>query len=178
MSYKHKNTQNLCFLKESVLKWDVNDARKAILSKDTKYDLIFLDAFTASKQPILWSYQFLNELAKRLDKNNGILLSYSTASPFRNALKNLNLYVGKFYTEKINSTLATYNKNLIKYNLDEFELGLLKTKAGIYYEDKELNMSCNDIFNQRKKRLINSELETTSKYYKRFNRRYGKHKST
>ena len=175
MSHKHKNTQNLHFLKESALKWDVSDARKAVLSKETDYDIIFLDAFTASKQPILWSYQFLKELALRLDKDNGILLSYSSASPFRKSLKDLNLYVGKYYEKNINTTLASYNKNLIKYMLDEFELGLLETKAGIYYEDEKLNMSCEEILKRREEKQKNSELETTSSYYKRYNRRYGKH---
>ena len=40
----------------------VDDARKAILNIKEQYDLIYLDAFTFSKAPELWSVEFMAEL--------------------------------------------------------------------------------------------------------------------
>ena len=160
---------------KSTIEWHINDARKTVLNLSGEYNLIFLDAFTASKQPLLWTKQFINELSQLLNKSNGMIISYSTSSPFRNALLHSGLKIGKFYLEKINTTLASYNDVLLKYKLDEFELGLLDTRAGIMYEDENLDSSCNIILKTRAENLINSNLESTSRYYKRYNKKYGKH---
>ena len=156
------------------LKWHINDARKAVSNLKSEYDLIFLDAFTASKQPILWTKDFLTLLGARLNKNTGLITTYSCASPFRKALLDLDLYVGKFYKNKIVTTLASNNKNLLKYMLDKFELGLLNTRAGIPYEDKTLNLSSEEILFKHDLDMKNSNLQSTSSYYKEHKIRYNK----
>ena len=162
-------------LSKSSLKWHINDARKSVLSLNTKYDIIFLDAFTASKQPTLWTKEFLYELISRLNPTSGIIASYSSCSPFRKTLLDLGLYVGKFYNEKINSTIASFDINLLKYKLDSFELGLLYTKAGIPYSDDKLSLSAEEILKIRHEKIHNSNLEATNQYYKRNGKKYGKH---
>ena len=162
------------FIKNSII-WHTDDARSAVFRLQEKYDIIFLDAFTAAKQPILWTEQFIGRLVQMLNTETGIILSYSSSAPFRNALLKSGLEIGKFYTNNINTTLASYNKNLIKYKLDEFEKGLLNTKAGIVYEDYDLKGTCEEILNARQEKVNSSNLESTSSYYKRNNRRYGKY---
>lgn len=63
----------------------INDARKTILQLKGEYDLIFLDAFTYTKAPQLWSVEFIAELYKRIS-DSGLLMTYSTSAQVRNTL--------------------------------------------------------------------------------------------
>ena len=155
------------------IKWHTGDARKSILTLNKKYDIIFLDAFTCSKQPILWTKEFLSILSGLLNKDTGVIVSYSIDSPFRKVLFDNNLTVGKYYLKNINSTLASYNENLVKYKLDDFELNLLNTKAGIPYEDNSLSHTSEQILEKRKVVLEKSSLESTSKFYKKYGKKHG-----
>ena len=61
--------------------------------------------------------------------------------------------IGNIYNERLNiftGTVAAKNKNQIKYPLSEYDLGLLKTKAGIFYRDENLN-SLNEAINEARK---------------------------
>ncbi len=174
IAIRHLKGQKCYNFHNNTIEWHINDARRSILTINTKYDIIFLDAFTAAKQPLLWTNQFIKRLAERLNKDTGIIVTYSTSSPYRFALINTGLKIGKFYKEKINTTLASYNDFLIKYKLDDFEIGLLKTRAGIPYEDKSLDKTSDEILNLRNEAIKKSDLESTSSYYKRFNRKHGK----
>ena len=175
ISYRLKLDEISSNLYKSTLKWHTNDARSSIFHLNTKYDIIFLDAFTPQKQPILWTYEFLDKVVSLLNKDTGVLVSYSIAAPFRKTLIDLGLNVGKFYLNNINSTVASFNNSLIKYELDEFEKGLLNTKAGIPYRDKTLSLSTEEILKNRNDEIITSTLESANKYYKRNGRKYGKH---
>lgn len=176
ISSRHKKGHFSYKIDNSSLKWHVGDARGVILDLDEEYDIIFLDAFTATKQPILWTLEFISLLSKKLDKSSGLILSYSKAAPYRKALLLNGLKIGKFYNNNnIQTTLATFNNVLLKYNLDSFELGLLDTKGGIPYEDKFLSLSSDEILKNRQEAVKLSKLETSSSYYKRHNRRYGKY---
>ena len=59
-----------------------------------KYDCIFLDAFSYTKAPQLWSVEFIAELYNRLT-DYGVILTYSNSAQVRNTLLENNLYVGK-----------------------------------------------------------------------------------
>lgn len=175
VAFRQKILKKTSILDNSALKWHADDARKVILSLADTYDIIFLDAFTAAKQPQLWTKEFIGHLKDKLNNSTGLIISYSTSSPYRNALLNSGLKIGKFYEKNIHTTLASFSDNLIKYKLDDFELGLLNTNAGIMYSDANLTSTCNDILNKRKHDVNNSNLESTSSYYKRHKRKYGKH---
>ena len=123
------------------IKFYINDARKSILKLNKHYDLIFLDAFTYSKAPELWTIEFMAELYKRLSPT-GILMTYSNSALVRNTLLENNFYVGKIYcnkTKKYIGTIAAKEKNLIEHPLTNFEIGLCNTKAGIPFRDPLLN---------------------------------------
>ena len=172
-SKRHKIPQKSYNFTNSSIKLHINDARKSILTLSGKYDIIFHDGFTAVKQPILWTDEFLHKVCDLLNKTNGVIVSYSVASPFRNSLKNYGLNVGKYYLKNINSTLASYNKNIVKYELDRFEINLLNTKAGMPYNDSSLSLTSEQIIEHRHADIINSKLESTSSYYKRNGRKHG-----
>ena len=171
--YHHlsKRDKNINFkTAESLFKLNfyINDARKSILQLNAQYDLIFLDAFTYTKAPHLWSAEFIAELYKRLSPN-GALLTYSNSVLVRNTLLEAGFYVGKIYNEHNNKfigTIASKDKSKIKHPLDNYELGLCATKAGIPYHDPNLSFDKKDILALREYEFRHSNLMSSSKYMK------------
>ena len=146
----------------------INDARKTILELNDQYDYIFLDAFTYTKAPQLWSMEFVAELYNKLAPD-GVLMTYSNSVQVRNTLLENNFYVGKIYNEKSKKfigTIASKNKNKIKYPLNNYELGLCLTKAGIPYHDPNLSFDSKDILELREYEYKHSTLMSSSKYIK------------
>lgn len=149
---------------------EIDDARKIILNDKNKYDLIFLDAFTPSKCPCLWSYEFFTELYKRI-QNDGMLLTYSSSAAVRSAMLEVGFYIGEIYNKRENKftgTIASKNKELIKYPLSEFDLGLIKSSAGIFYRDKTLTAQNDEINALRKTEVENSDRISASHYKKSY----------
>lgn len=145
-----------------------DDARNVIINDNNLYDLIFLDAFTPSKCPCLWSYDFFKLLFEHL-KTDGKILTYTTSAAVRGAMVEAGFFIGNIYNErekKFTGTIATKNKSMIKYPLSEFDLGLLKTKAGIFYRDENLTALNEAILARRNEDVKNSTRMSTSKYRK------------
>ena len=150
------------------LNFHINDARKSILELNEQYDCIFLDAFTYTKAPQLWSMEFVAELYKRIAPN-GVLLTYSNSVQVRNTLLENNFFVGKIYNKKNKKfvgTIASKDKSRIKYPLNNYELGLCLTKAGIPYHDPNLSFESKDILELREYEYKHSTLMSSSKYIK------------
>ena len=88
----------------------------------------------------------------------------------RNTLLENNFYVGKIIDEKTGKfigTIACKEKSLIKYPLNNYELGLCATKAGIPYHDPGLSWSREMILEKREYDFKNSDLLTSTQYIKR-----------
>ena len=150
----------------------IGDARSVIKEDTNLYNLIFLDAFTPSKCPCLWSYEFFKLLYEHLE-SDGMILTYSTSAAIRSAMQEAGFYIGNVYNERENKftgTIATKDKSLIKYPLSEFDLGLLKTSAGIFYRDENLTGQNEAIFEARKIEVENTDRISTSQYKKKFNK--------
>ena len=148
------------------LNFMVNDARKSILQINKQYDLMFLDAFTYSKAPELWTIEFIAELHKRLSPR-GLLITYSNSALVRNTLLENNFYLGKIVdpnTGKSIGTIAAKEKSLIENPLSNYEIGLCKTRSGIPYHDQGLCMSREDILAYREYYFKTSELMTATQY--------------
>ncbi len=146
----------------------INDARNAIMSDSTLYNLIFLDAFTPQKCPCLWSYDFFKELYRVLN-SDGMLLTYSSSAVVRSAMQAAGFYIGYIYSKRFNKsqgTIAAKNEALINYPLSEDDLGLLNTRAGIFYRDKNLNAQNEAIIKARNFEVQNSDKISSSKYLK------------
>ena len=162
----HKRALNCLKNVDFIFKLSIEDARQAIQNDNNIYNYIFLDAFTPTKCPCLWSVDFFKLLYKHLD-DNGMILTYSNSALVRNAFLNAGFFIGKnIINGKSQGTIATKNKSLIKNELSEFDLGLIKTKAGIFYRDQYLNASNSDIEVSRKLDVKNSLLISASKYLK------------
>ena len=146
----------------------IDDARQSVKEDKNIYNLIFLDAFTPSKCPCLWSYDFFKELHKHL-ADDGMLSTYSSAAQVRSALIAAGFPVGKIFNNRLNKfqgTVAVKNIDLIKYHLSETDLGLLKTRAGIFYRDKNLTAQNEAIIMAHKTEVENSKLMSSSMYLK------------
>lgn len=170
LSRSYKNVKNI--LKNNTINLNLvkNDARCFIQATDNKYNFIFLDAFTPAKCPELWTIQFFKQLYSKLE-SDGMILTYSNSAPVRNALLQNGFAVGKIYDSKLKKfvgTVATKNKSFIEYPLDECDLDLLNSKAGICYEDENLNLHNNEIIEKRKLEVKESNLSSSSKVLKCF----------
>ncbi len=149
------------------ISFHITDLRKAIIALNLKYDFIFHDAFTPSKQPSLWSVD-LFKLYYSLLKQNGIFATYSSALPVRNGLIEAGFYIGRnvFENNKSIGTLAVKNPELIKHSLTSKDTGLLDTKAGIPYYDVLLNLTDADILENRRIMINNSNKISSSRFLK------------
>ena len=79
--------------------------------------------------------------------------------------------IGNIYNQRENKftgTIAVKDKNLIKYPLSEFDLGLIKTRAGIFYRDKNLTRLNEAIIEERNLEVKNSSRITSSQYKKSY----------
>lgn len=168
-SRRYKNDLKRYKLQDIKFQLKNDDARKVILEDNNLYNLIFLDAFTPSKCPCLWSYEFFKLLYTHLE-SDGMILTYSTSASIRAAMIEAGFSIGNIYNkrlDKFTGTIATKNKSFIKYPLSEFDLGLLKTKAGIFYRDE--NLTCpNEAINERRKIEVENSNRVSSSHYKKY----------
>lgn len=154
--------------------YNINDARKVIINDNKTYHLIFLDAFTPTKCPCLWSLDFFKLLYEHLD-DNGRILTYSNSAQIRNAFVNAGFYVGKIYNDRTGTytgTIAVKNPDFIKYQLSEYDLCLMKTRAGIFYRDEKLNALNEAIIERHKIEVENSTLISSSKFIKQYRKEH------
>lgn len=149
---------------------EINDARKAIKEDYNTYNYIFLDAFTPAKCPCLWTVDFFKLLHKHLEED-GLLLTYSNSASVRNAMIQAGFWTGKIYSKELDKfigTIGTKKLELIKHGLSEYDLGLINTKAGIVYRDKNLSLDNESIIKVHEKEVSESNLLSSSKFIKLF----------
>lgn len=174
ISTRYKTTSKAPRMADFEVDFQIGDAR-AVISEDTNiYQLIFLDAFTPTKCPCLWTLDFFKCLYSHLDEN-GRILTYSNSSQIRNAFLNAGFYVGKIYNERTGTftgTIAVKNKSFIKHELSEYDLSLMKTRAGIFYRDEKLNALNEAITTRHKKEVDESPLITSSKFIKQYRKEH------
>lgn len=143
------------------------DARQEINKVTDNINFVFLDAFTPHKQPLLWTYEFLSKVKSKMLPDS-ILSTYSNAAPIRKTFTDLGFNIGKvILNDKQFGTVAAFSQNKIKFPLSEYDVGLIKTKAGIQYHDNsDLNLTSEEILFNRKTEVTNSKLLSSSKYRK------------
>lgn len=168
LSNCYKNSLKRYKVREIDFYIKIDDARNVIKNDNSLYNLIFLDAFTPQKCPCLWSYDFFKELYRIL-KPDGMLLTYSSSALVRSAMQTAGFDIGYIFNKRLNKfqgTVAVKNKALIKYPLLEADLGLLKTRAGIFYRDENLNAQNEAIIKARNFEVEKSDKISSSKYLK------------
>lgn len=182
LSSSYKMAVNILKLLDFNFKINIDDARRVIKNDKNLYNFIFLDAFTPTKCPCLWTIDFFKQLYEHLEPE-GMILTYSNSAQVRNAFLHAGFKVGKIYSEsakKFTGTVAIKRppldggpKSLISrggniQELSEYDLGLMKTKAGIFYRDENLTLSNEEITIAHKIEVENSKLISSSKFIKSY----------
>lgn len=164
ISKSMKNDFNASILANIKIAYYFDDARNSIKCIKDKHDFIFHDGFTPHKQPLLWTFDFLEQV-KTIMKPIGILSTYSNSTPVRSALHNLGFCLGKIVIdEKQFGTIASLNSTNIDNPLSQFEYGMLDTKSGIPYRDENLNLSSKEILKNRDEIVKKSDKITLTAY--------------
>lgn len=146
------------------------DARKMItnIHETQKYDAIFLDPFSPARTPELYSKEFLSRL-KTLVKEEGIILTYTSAAPVRYALVDAGLEVGEGPAMgRSGGTIASPTLIKISKSLKESDERMIAlSDVGIPFSDPDLNLSAEKIIeNRHKERMAlrgNSKMASTVK---------------
>lgn len=130
-----------------------NDARNVVkeLNYCKKYDAIFLDPFSPLKSPELYTLEFFLIL-KNLLKDNGVVLTYTSAAPVRSAMIHAGLYIGEgpSFGRRSGGTIASNNPEIIEKSLSENDERMVAlSDAGIPFRDPELDGSSDEIRNRR-----------------------------
>lgn len=180
LSKGYKNALKTLRLIDFNFKLSIDDARQVLLKDENKYNFIFLDAFTPTKCPCLWSVEFFKLLYEHLE-NDGMIFTYSNSAQVRNAFLHAGFVVKKIFSKsqnKFTGTVAIKPSSTNEYSvphdsdmiweLSEYDLGLMKTRAGIFYHDKNLTLDNEAIIEQHKKEVENSELMSSSKFIKQY----------
>jgi tRNA U34 5-methylaminomethyl-2-thiouridine-forming methyltransferase MnmC len=130
----------------------IEDARDLVkkFQYKKKFDAIFLDPFSPAKSPELYTLEFFLKL-KNLLKNDGIILTYTSAAPVRSAMVHAGLYVGEGpQFGRRGGTLAAKNPEIIKKPLSmDDERMIALSDAGIPFIDPKLNESSKNIIKMR-----------------------------
>ena len=98
----------------------IGDAREFIRNSPVKFDIIYQDAFSPKVNPELWSFEYFSELEKILN-DDGVITTYSVATPVRLALYNLGFNLFSHKSDEIRKgTIASKRElNLPKVNFEE-----------------------------------------------------------
>ncbi len=143
------------------------DARKTAATLEPgSFDVIFHDGFSPDSNPELWSYDFVR-LLKKLLKPDGVLVSYSSAHPFRGALLRAGFQVGESvpFGRKRGGTVAAAE---LAEALPEKELGIIRhSTAGVPYRDPGLDARREEIFARRERVVAKLRKRGVPKWYKR-----------
>ena len=70
----------------------LGDAREYVRKFSDKFDIVYQDAFSPSKNPILWTKEYFRDIKKAM-KKNGVLSTYSISLPTRLALHENGFYL-------------------------------------------------------------------------------------
>ncbi|ADC70185.1 protein of unknown function DUF752 [Methanocaldococcus sp. FS406-22] len=132
----------------------VGDARKFIIKSDKKYNVVFHDAFSPKRDPTLYTYDFLKEIYKRME-DNGVLISYSSAIPFRSALVDCGFVISEKESvgRKRGITLAYKNPNFKPNRINEVDERVIALSViALPYRDETLSLTKDKIIDDREKR--------------------------
>ena len=160
------------------------DARQQLrqLPADGRFDLIFLDAFSPSKCPQLWSEEFLQSLASLLAPG-GRLLTYCRAAAVRNSLRHAGLELRSLLPKAgeksgwSSGTVALCSKDRDQTppemgpcwcGLSVMEEEHLQTRAGVPYRDPSGTDVAASILKRRQQEQALSYRPSTSAWQRKW----------
>lgn len=130
----------------------IEDARQTVQKlEDNSYDAIFLDPFSQTMAPELFSLEFFKEF-KRVIKEDGIVATYTSSAPVRSGFLEAGFHIGKgpVFGRKQGGTLASPTVDVLDYSLpknDEIRIAL--SDVGIPFRDPNLTDNSDVILERR-----------------------------
>ncbi|MBE9059550.1 hypothetical protein IQ256_00915 [cf. Phormidesmis sp. LEGE 11477] len=160
----------------------LGDARQQIqilIDQAWQADVIFLDPFSPPHCPQLWTLEFLGLVAKCLNPNGGVLVTYSCAAAVRSALKLVGLSIGSTAAggRQWPGTIAGFSLETLaspSQKLSQQEQEHLKTKAAVPYRDPTLSSTATEILERRSREQLASDLIPTGPWRKEWQKRWQK----
>ncbi len=150
------------------IRYFIGDARQTLPQINSLYDVVFLDAFSPQKDPVLWTINFLSLIKSKLHEKS-VIVSYSKSTPFRSALIDLGFCVGKTLLDNIDmGTVASLDNSFILNPLSDYDYKLLSTRTAIPYKDLSLSLSFDEIINNRNIEMHSSDRITLTQFLKNY----------
>jgi tRNA U34 5-methylaminomethyl-2-thiouridine-forming methyltransferase MnmC len=158
-------------LKAQLIFGDARQTIDRVLDRKFQADAIFLDPFSPTACPQLWTIEFIDRLAQCCAAD-GIIATYSCAAAVRTALVAAGLCVGDTSPvgRKSPGTIASFISSQLT-PLSPQELEHLQTRAAIPYRDPSWSDSMAKIIIRRELEQDECGLETTSQWKKRWRNR-------
>ncbi|MEL7502761.1 MAG: MnmC family methyltransferase [Cyanobacteria bacterium J06554_6] len=147
----------------------IGDARQQIFRlAGWLADAIFLDPFSPTRCPQLWTVEFLQQVVSCL-KPTGRLATYSCAAAVRAALHQVGLQIGSTAAagRQWPGTVASLTETTLP-PLSQREQAHLQTRAAVPYRDPTLTATAAEIVAERKLRQQQSALESTGNWRRRW----------
>ena len=132
------------------LKIIFGDARETLNSlQGNKFNAIFQDPFSPSKNPELWSVDYFVKL-KLLLTDNGIITTYSSADQIRRAMIEAGLFIGRGPSvgKKREGTIASLIRTLTELN-DDQKQEIMENIKSEPYRDENFSLSREIILENR-----------------------------
>ncbi|MCL2154312.1 MAG: MnmC family methyltransferase [Leptospirales bacterium] len=126
------------------------DARASIDKlKGKKFNAIFHDPFSPSKNPELWTVDFFHRL-KDIMSDDAILTTYSSADHIRRAMIEAEIYIGigPSVGKKREGTIAAIKKNILEID-NERKHKIMENIKSIPYRDPNLDLTREKILENR-----------------------------
>ena len=115
------------YYEEGNIRIDVpfGDAREFLRSTDMTFDIVYQDAFSPKKNPLLWTKEYFAELSLRLS-SDAIVTTYSSATPVRMGMVENGLFIYNPPSEGVRSgTIASPSSHL---PLEPIDMALKKVR--------------------------------------------------
>jgi tRNA U34 5-methylaminomethyl-2-thiouridine-forming methyltransferase MnmC len=114
----------------------LGDARDFLRSSDMRFDIVYQDAFSPKKNPLLWTKEYFDELTSRLS-DEAIITTYSSATPVRMGMVENGLFVYNPPSEGVRSgTIASPSQSLPLEPID-MALKKMRNPAAAPLHDKD-----------------------------------------
>jgi tRNA U34 5-methylaminomethyl-2-thiouridine-forming methyltransferase MnmC len=142
---------------------DLRKEAQDLVRQGEQFDLVFHDGFSPKHMPELWTYEIFARYAQLIGEH-GMILTYSSASAVRGALRECGLTVMRTagVGGKSGGTAAAHacvlKENPFVFPLTEDEEARLNSRSAIPYRDPQLSDTAEGIRERRASELSASDL--------------------
>jgi len=133
----HQVSQNLYYEDEQFkIEILLGDARESVPKIKEKIDIIYQDAFSPAKNPLLWTREFFSDLLS-ISQKDVLLTTYSTASATRLGLYENGFFIFIHYGEKTRYSTIASLKRLNYFEYVDMELKKIRNPLGKSLKDED-----------------------------------------